>query len=103
HNYDRMPLKHAYSFDPVPAELSPQYHSKILGLGCQMWSEWIPTDQSMQRQVFPRLAAYAEVGWSEPQRKLYQDFKQILKEHWFPKWKQKKIWFYGAFHTEKLD
>jgi hexosaminidase len=45
-----------------------------------MWSEWIPTTKQMQMQIFPRLAAYAEVGWTTKSEKNYADFILALDE-----------------------
>jgi len=78
YNYKMIPLSKAYSFNPIPEGLDPKYDSKILGLGCQMWSEWIPTTKSMDLKVFPRLAAYAEVGWTPLADKNYQRFLDAL-------------------------
>ena len=46
---------------------------------CQMWCECVHTIAILYRQVFPRLAAYAEVGWTMDQNKDYERFKQALK------------------------
>lgn len=78
YDYRSIPLQKAYSFDPVPQELAKEYHQNIIGTGSQMWSEWIPTRGEMHYQVFPRLAAYAEVGWTQPQNKNYEQFRQAL-------------------------
>lgn len=80
YNYKRLPLDRSYSFDPIPEDLDSTYHSKILGLGCQMWSEWIPSVDKMENQIFPRLAAYAEVGWTSKQRKSFSSFKRSLEK-----------------------
>lgn len=64
YNYQSIPLKKAYMFDPVPADLKPEHESKIIGTGTQMWSEFLPTTARLQEQVFPRIAAYATAGWS---------------------------------------
>ena len=50
---------------PIPEGLPANLNDKILGLGCQMWGEWIPTVKSMEELVYPRIAAYAEVGWTQ--------------------------------------
>lgn len=89
YGYDYTPLKKAYSFDPIPEGLPEAYHSNIYGLGCQMWSEWIPTVSDLHRQVFPRIAAYAEVGWSSAGGD-YTDFVRRLKPV-VAGWKQKGI------------
>lgn len=85
YTYERLPLKKSYAFDPVPEGLEERYHAKILGLGTQMWSEWIPTVEKMEKQIYPRLAAYAEVGWTSPDQKSFERFQhklELLKERW---------------------
>ncbi len=74
YSYKSIPLSSAYSFDPVPEGLAPEYHKNIYGLGCQMWTEWAPTVADIHRQTFPRLAAFAEVGWSNLDVKNYDNF-----------------------------
>lgn len=76
--YTNISLQKAYSFDPIPADLKPEYHKQIIGTGCQMWSEWIPTRGEMHYQVFPRIAAFAETGWTNPESKNYQHFRTSL-------------------------
>ncbi|WP_223826573.1 beta-N-acetylhexosaminidase [Flagellimonas sp. S3867] len=79
YNYESISLEKAYGFDPIPEGLEPKYHQNIYGLGCQMWSEWTPTNQDVERQTFPRIAAYAEVGWTKPDNKNFESFKEALK------------------------
>jgi len=78
YDYSSIPLSKAYAFDPVPEDLDPQYHDNIIGTGCQMWGEWIPTNGQMHFMVFPRIAAYAEVGWAEKENKDFETFKAAL-------------------------
>jgi hexosaminidase len=92
YTYKNLPLSRAYAFNPIPAKLNPKYHDKVIGTGCQMWGEWIPTDGEMHFQVFPRIAAYAEVGWTQSENKNFDEFVialQKLKKYW----KQKGIYF----------
>lgn len=86
YNYTSIPLEKAYGFDPVPAGLEERYHARIIGTGCQMWGEWIPDEVSMNRQVFPRLAAYAEVGWTATSRKNFDQFKAAMP-FFYDRWK----------------
>ena len=44
-----------------------------------MWGEWIPTNGNMHFQVFPRIAAYAEVGCTETSSKNYARFYRSLQ------------------------
>ncbi|MFD1163809.1 beta-N-acetylhexosaminidase [Hwangdonia seohaensis] len=85
YSYKSIPLEKAYNFNPIPDGLDAQYHDNIYGLGCQMWSEWTPTNADVERQSFPRIAAYAEVGWTPLENKDYNSFKIALKKiqtHW---------------------
>lgn len=85
YNYRKIPLQKAYEFNPIFKGLDPQDQDKILGTGCQMWGEWIPTLSDLMRQVFPRLAAYAEVGWTPQSQRDFGEFfrrMQIQKRRW---------------------
>ena len=79
-DYDksRIPLAKSYAFNPIPAGMDKSLQYKILGLGCQMWGEQILTVESMNRMTFPRIAAYAEIGWVSPARKNYMEFLPAL-------------------------
>ncbi|MGV8962233.1 MAG: beta-N-acetylhexosaminidase [Candidatus Saccharimonadaceae bacterium] len=90
YNYNSIPLSKAYSFSPIPKGLPVELEGKVLGMGCQMWSEFIPTVEDMQKKVFPRIAAYAECGWTSPKNKNYDAFLESL--HYFTKrWDDKGI------------
>ncbi len=78
YDYKSIPMEKAYNFNPIPAGLPTELQSKVLGTGCQMWGEFIPTTESMNYKVYPRIAAYAEVGWTEAGNKDYQKFKLAL-------------------------
>lgn len=95
YSYKSISLEKAYSFDPIPEGLEPQYHQQILGLGCQMWGEWIPTETSTYEMTFPRIAAYAEVGWTEKEKKDFNRFKQTLTD-FYSRWADEGI----DFHKE---
>jgi hexosaminidase len=83
--YEMIPLEKAYSFDPVPEGIAPEDRDKVLGLGCQMWGEFRPNSVKLFYQTFPRLAAYAECGWTPAADKNYDDFRARfvrLEEIW---------------------
>ena len=100
YDYNKTPLSKAYDFDPIPEKLDPKYHDKVLGTGCQMWGEWIPTNGQMHFQVFPRIAAYAEVGWTEKKNKNFDTFKTSLTKLQ-KRWKQKGIYYAPDSVVEK--
>jgi len=100
YNYKNLPLSKAYSFDPIPENLEVKYHDKIIGLGCQMWGEWIPTNGNMHFLVFPRIAAYAEIGWTLKGHKNFNDFAINLKS-FQKRWTEKRIYFAPDSITQK--
>jgi hexosaminidase len=70
-----------YAFDPVPAGLTPEQASHILGAQCQLWTEFVPTPKLAEYQIFPRLCALAEDVWTPAGDKSYPDFQSRLAEH----------------------
>ena len=71
-------LEKVYSFDPIPAELEPKFHARVLGAQGQLWRERMPSLPVVERRAFPRLSALAEVVWSPPERKNFADFRARL-------------------------
>lgn len=92
YSYTSIPLARAYAFDPVPQGLDTKYHDKVIGSGCQMWGEWIPTNGHMHFQTFPRIAAYAEGFWTQADKKDFDVFQVALK-HLLRHWKQEGIYY----------
>lgn len=82
YSYKALSLQKAYNFDPIFKGLDPKYHAQIKGTGCQMWGEWIPTVKDMERQIYPRIAACAEVGWTDIARKNYADFTNRMEDQY---------------------
>lgn len=78
-DHDFISLEKAYSFEPVPSDLAPEYQPNIIGLGCQMWTEWANTPQDVYIGTFPRIAAFAETGWSEVSDKDFGSFSERVK------------------------
>jgi hexosaminidase len=78
YSYQDIDLEKAYGFNPVPGDLDKKYHKNIFGLGCQMWSEWTPTNSDVEHQTFPRIAAYAEIGWTNKDNKDYSRFRKSM-------------------------
>ena len=75
-------------FEPVFAGLNPEQQKNVIGLGCQVWTEWIADVEKLHRHVFPRIAAYAETGWTRKEDKNFQDFQRRLtgyEKFWMPR------------------
>lgn len=71
-------LEKVYSFEPIPAELEPAHHGRVLGAQGQLWRERMPSLPVVERRAFPRLSALAEVVWSPAERKNFADFRERL-------------------------
>ncbi len=99
YSYKSIPLKKSYSFNPTPEGLTPEQEKHVLGLGCQMWTEFVQTVENMNPKVFPRIAAYAEVGWTAPDKKDYNRFVNSLKTNLTKHWEKEGI-EYGPIDEE---
>ena len=87
YTYEQIDLNKAYSFNPIPDGFTKEEAEQILGLGTQMWGEWTPTKKEVYSQTFPRIAAYAETGWTLTSNKNYKRFKASLTAL-FKKWEE---------------
>lgn len=85
HSYDLISLRHLYLFNPVYKNVDPTIAQTILGMEAPLWSEYIWDPRRLDYQLFPRLLACAEVGWSLADRKDYADFESRVKGmlRWF--------------------
>lgn len=77
-------LSDVYHFEPVPPQLAgTDKAAHVLGTQANMWTEVAPTAQRVDYQTFPRLAALAEVAWSdlpEPAQRDFAAFEQRLND-----------------------
>ncbi|MEG1885627.1 MAG: beta-N-acetylhexosaminidase [Alistipes sp.] len=71
-----LPLEKVYALEPYE-NLTAEETSFILGVQCNLWTEYIATYEQAQYMLLPRLSALAEVGWSLD-RKEYEDYKLRL-------------------------
>lgn len=74
-------LKDVYFYEPVPEELSAEEAKHILGAQANVWTEYIHTPEHVQYMVLPRMAALAEVNWSNPKQKNWANFQNRLGRH----------------------
>ena len=110
HSYSLTPLSRAYHFDPILKGADEKAAQNILGLEAPMWTEWVPNQNRLEYQTYPRLTAFAEVGWTPKPLRNYSDFRQRLmifnkrldyfdiqyapEVDWDPPWYQR---FFGIF------
>ncbi len=78
---ETLTLLTVYQYEPVPADLPPQYEPHILGAQCQLWSEYMTDTRQVEYMAFPRLAAFAELTWTSQENKDFDDFCDRLRRH----------------------
>ncbi|MEW1629966.1 beta-N-acetylhexosaminidase [Streptomyces sp. NPDC089173] len=78
-------LEDVYRFEPVPPGLSEEAARHILGTQANVWSEVMQNRSRVDYQVFPRLAAFAEVAWSSlpaPADRDFAGFDARMTDHY---------------------
>jgi len=73
-------VEETYGFEPVPPELTTGAEH-ILGGQAQLWTEWMLDGRDVEREGFPRLAAFSEAVWSPTEVRDYADFAARLTTH----------------------
>ena len=77
-NYRGLSLEKSYAFEPTPPGLSAEAAGHILGLETCLWGFGQHRHDEL---VFPRLCAFAEVGWSSKELRDWGGFKSRLSPH----------------------
>lgn len=75
-----LPLERVYNYEPMPASLSPEEQKYIVGVQANHWTEYMPTLSQVQYMALPRWAALAEIQWTNPGKKNYEDFLARLPQ-----------------------
>ena len=72
-------LKDVYDFDPFPKELSLDKRKHLIGIQACLWSEWTPSGELLEYMLYPRTVALAEIAWTIPEKKNWDDFLRRLE------------------------
>ena len=98
------PLKKIYEIQPHISKLPCADASSLMGIEACIWTEHITEEEKLERMLFPRLLAVAEISWSQKHDD-YSEFKERVrshadkiahsvrydsKDHWDPKGKQRR-------------
>ena len=70
-----MPLQKVYSYNPREG-LDEEQAKLIYGIQGNLWVEYIPTEELVEYMIYPRILAIAEIGWSNPDERNYDEFKE---------------------------
>ncbi|MFJ1755213.1 beta-N-acetylhexosaminidase [Kitasatospora sp. NPDC088134] len=58
-------LEDVYRFEPVPPQLDGEAAAHVIGTQANIWTEFMDDAREVDYKAFPRLAAFAEVAWSD--------------------------------------
>ncbi|MFE0460976.1 beta-N-acetylhexosaminidase [Kitasatospora sp. NPDC058965] len=79
-------LEDVYRFEPVPPSLDPVSARQVIGTQANLWTEFMDDARDVDYRAFPRLAAFAEVAWSDlptdPERRDYAGFAARMAGHY---------------------
>ena len=62
-----IPFEMVYAWDPY-AGFSEEAKDKVIGVQCNMWTEYLKDMATVEKMLLPRLAAMAEVQWATERR-----------------------------------
>lgn len=68
-----LPLSRVYGYDPAEGVGDEKY---VMGVQANLWTEYVETPEHMEYMLYPRTFAMAEIGWTLPQNKDYDNFRQ---------------------------
>ena len=71
-------LRHLYEFNPFGGDLTQDEREHILGVQANIWTEHMMTEAKVTHMAFPRIAALAELGWSAPESRDFDNFTTRL-------------------------
>lgn len=71
-----LPLEKVYSYNPTPAELTPEQQKFILGVQGNVWTEYMKTPAMVRYMILPRVYALAEIAWTDLQLKNWKNFSE---------------------------
>lgn len=74
---NEITVKKVYGYEPIPAELTKEQASHVLGAQCNLWTEYVPNGKQAEYMIYPRAIAMSEVLWSP--RDDERDYEQFVK------------------------
>jgi hexosaminidase len=73
-----LPLDKIYNYEPIPAVLTPNQQTHVLGAQGNVWTEYIPNTSKLEYMIFPRMIALSEALWTSKENKSWADFEKRL-------------------------
>jgi len=104
-----LPLHRVYDYEPVERlrrmGLEDVAIQRLRGIQANLWTETVDSEERAQEMLFPRLFAVAEVAWTVPERKTWEDFKFKLgpQLQWLGREASLDRWNWRKFFLAKTD
>ena len=77
---ETISLEDVYKFNPMPDSIPAQQRGHILGLQANLWAEFMRSDDRVEYQAYPWVAALAEVAWSAPRHIDWLNFRNRMPD-----------------------
>ena len=74
-------LKEVYEYEPVQKQWPAEYADLLMGVQACLWTEFCNSPKDVEYQIFPRLAALAEVAWCPQNTKDWSGFLTRLDSY----------------------
>ncbi len=88
----------AYLWDP--ATFTPGIEKQnIIGIEAALWTETVSNSDELEYLVFPRLPGHAEVGWTAPSQRNWDEYRKRLASHG----SRFKAWGIDFYESKKID
>lgn len=88
----------AYIWDPATFTEGIEKEN-IVGIEAPLWAETISNLDEAEYLIYPRLPGYAEIGWTNPSLRNWDEYKKRLAAH-APRWRAMGIDFYESKKVE---
>lgn len=95
-------LEKVYNYNLIPSELSKEEAKYIIGGQFAIWTEFISSVEHLEYILLPRMPAFAENMWSNPNNKNYSSFVDRLNQVHYDYWKSNGIRFHSKLYTKSV-
>ncbi len=75
------PIEKVYAWDPLLPSVPKDKEHLIIGSQFHCWTEYMPTPRVVEKRVYPRACAMAEVLWTAREQRDFADFQHRLARH----------------------
>lgn len=84
YSYQAISTQTAFSFNPIPEDLSYLEGKYVLGGQANLWTEWIADNAKAEQMIFPRILGLTEALWNGSPDRNFEEFQGRLR-HFLPR------------------